>query len=94
MIEELLHWMGLPGSIIAIVSTGIMLYHAHEVIGFLSRLGTWLRIGGVLTFLGVLAAAGVIPGVKISTDLRVVWNGLVDVLSWLPIKRLPDLIPI
>ncbi|MEA5387228.1 hypothetical protein VB779_09310 [Haloarculaceae archaeon H-GB11] len=88
MIEELLHWLGVPGSIGAIVSAGVMLFHGKHVLSLLARIGTWMRVTGVVAFLAVVLASGVVPGVELSIDIGTFWAWLSGVWAALPIEEM------
>lgn len=65
-IAELLGLLGVGGSIVTVVTAAFALYHGRSILLVAARVGTWLRIAGVLAFLFVLAASGLVPGVDVS----------------------------
>lgn len=93
-VGSLLNLLGVAGPIAFVVTTAIALYRGRSLLVLLGSIGTHLRVAGVLAFLGVLAAAGLVPGVELSVDrstlasaapdvARVVW-GSVPVQEVLP----------
>lgn len=76
-VGELLSLLGVKGSIATVVSAGIALYHGRSLLTFAARIGTWLRVAGVLGFILILATTGLIPGV----DLSIQFGVIVDALS-------------
>lgn len=88
MIAEILHWLGVGGSIATVVSAGIMLYHGRELLKFAARFGVWVRMAGLVGFVVVLAASGIIPGVSLSVNLGALWGALTGLYEWLPMGRI------
>ena len=69
VVADLLHSIGLSGSIVTIVVAVIGLKHGREVLGLLSTIGIWTKAIGFLVFLFVLSTTGLIPGVEVAVEL-------------------------
>ena len=88
LIGEVLAWVGVKGSLVLVVSAVIAAYHGHSLLGFFARLGTWARVAGVFLLVGVVAYAGLIPGVRLSLDFVTLGTLAGRLWSWLPIPAL------
>jgi len=85
MIGEILEMVGVQGSIALVVSSAVGLYHGRNILSLFGRMATWLRVAGVLAFLGVAAAAGLIPGIELTVHLETLAGVAGDIWSLLPI---------
>lgn len=94
MIEDVLHMLGLPGSIILVASVGLSLYHGRNLLTAGAKLATWLRFGGVLALLAVVAYAGLIPGVSLSINLSIVVETAGRLWRLLPIDVIREMLPL
>ncbi|EMA57665.1 hypothetical protein C468_16782 [Halorubrum kocurii JCM 14978] len=65
----MLSMVGVGGSIGTAISADVALYHGRSLLAFAARIGTWLRIAGLLSFLLVLAWTGLIPGADLTIQL-------------------------
>ncbi|MBV0925012.1 hypothetical protein KTS45_12475 [Halomicroarcula limicola] len=88
MIGELLHALGVSGSIVTVVSAAVMFYHGREVLSVLTRVGAWVRIGAVFAFVAVALSSGLVPGVDVSLNLETLWSWLSGVASSIPIREI------
>lgn len=79
MLAEVLHWIGVPGQIVLLVSFVLGAYHLREVIGLAALAGMWVRMA--LVFVGVLVVGvtGVVPGFSVHVDVGVLY----DHVDWL-----------
>lgn len=91
VLSELLHWLGVPGSIVLVLSAGLTVYHGRHLLALGAMLGTWLRFGGVLVLLTAIAYSGLVPGVNLNIDLGKLFEFIVWLWSVLPIPSLGEL---
>lgn len=94
VLEELLHWLGVPGSIILVLSAGLTVYHGRHLLTIGALLGRWLRFGGVLLILAAVAVSGLVPGVRLSIDLGALASGLGELLRLLPVDMVLRWLPL
>jgi hypothetical protein len=91
-IAQLFSLLGVGGSIATVATAAVALYHGRSILLVAARVGTWLRIGGLLAFLLVVGASGLIPGV----DISIQFTTLMDIVetSWesLPISSLGEIV--
>jgi hypothetical protein len=79
IIEEILALLGVPGSIVLVLSVLFAIYHGKNILDFFSRMTIWFRIGAVVAILSVLAIAGFIPGVDLTVHAHTLIDALVGV---------------
>jgi hypothetical protein len=92
-IAALLETLGVGGSIVTVISAAIALYHGRSLLTWAARIGTWLRIGGLVAFLLVIAAAGLIPGVELAINFGTLADVLGSLWAALPKPSLPEVLP-
>jgi len=92
-LAEILEMLGVGGSIVTAISAGIALYHGRSLLAFAARIGTWLRIAGLLSFLLVLAWAGLIPGVDLTIQLATLSDALGKLWGMIPKPSLKGVLP-
>lgn len=89
-IAELLSFLGVGGSIITVVTAAFALYHGRSILLLAARVGTWLRIAGVIAFLLVLAASGLIPCVDLSIQFGTLADAIGSLWELVPKPSLPE----
>lgn len=92
-LAEILSMLGVGGSIVTAISAGIALYHGRSLLAFAARIGTWLRIAGLLAFVLVLAWTGLIPGVDLSIQLATLSDALGKLWSLIPKPSFSEVLP-
>jgi hypothetical protein len=88
-----LETLGVGGSIATAVTGALALYHGRSLLGLAGRMGTWLRIAGILGFIVFLAALGLIPGVDLSVSLRTLAAAIEGIVDAVPMPSLPEVLP-
>ena len=89
----ILETLGVGGSIATAVTGALALYHGRSLLGVAARLGTWLRIAGVLGFIVFLAALGLIPGGDLSVSVGTLADAVGGLVNAVPIPSLPEVVP-
>ncbi|WP_311171811.1 hypothetical protein [Halobellus ordinarius] len=89
----LLETLGVGGSIATAVSAAIALYHGRSVLAFAARLGTWLRIAGLVGFVLFLALLGLIPGVDLAVQFGVLADLVGGLVEAVPVPPLSEVLP-
>ncbi|GGL26155.1 hypothetical protein GCM10009037_07220 [Halarchaeum grantii] len=74
MISELLHALGVPGSIVVVASVAVTLFHGRHLLAIGATVATWARFVGFLVLVGAVAYAGLIPGVNLSVAVEPLWH--------------------
>jgi hypothetical protein len=85
--------LGVGGSIVTVATAAFALYHGRSILLVLSRVGTWLRIAGVIAFLLVLAATGLIPGVDLSVQLGTLADAIGGLVDAIPVPSISEVLP-
>ncbi|WP_435099630.1 hypothetical protein [Halarchaeum sp. P4] len=68
MLTDLLHWLGVSGSIVLVGSVALTVYHGRHLFRLGALLGTWLRFSGLLAILAAVAYSGLVPGIDLDVD--------------------------
>ena len=88
-----LETLGVGGSIATAVTGALALYHGRSLLGMAARVGTWLRVAGVLGFVLVLATTGLIPGVDVAVQLGVLADAVKGVVKSVPTRAIGEVLP-
>jgi len=91
MIEELLHFLGIPGTIISAVVMVVSAYHIKSILDVFTKVGLWVRVGGAAVII-VLLFAIFVPGFKVSVDVRTMIGAGGDLVGKIPWRAALDLI--
>lgn len=68
VVADLLHSLGVSGSIVTIAVALVGLKHGREILALFGTLGLAARVAGVLLFVFVVVSSGLIPGLEVSVD--------------------------
>jgi hypothetical protein len=92
-LAQLLSMLGVGGSIVTVVTAAFALYHGRSVLTLAARVGTWLRIAGLLAFVLVLAASGLIPGIDLSIQFGELADAIGGLVDAVPVPSLSEVLP-
>jgi hypothetical protein len=92
-LAQLLSLLGVGGSIATVATAAVALYHGRSILNVLTRIGTWLRIGGLVAFLLLIATAGLIPGVELAINFGTLADALGSLWTALPKPSLSEVLP-
>jgi hypothetical protein len=79
VLVELLKHAGVGGSVVLVAMALMTLLHGHSALQMLSTASVYAKVTGVVGFLLVLFASGLVPGVTFTVDLAV----LGETVRWL-----------
>jgi len=85
---DVLHWLGVPGSIVLVLSTVWSLWHAHEIAQWLGNATIYARFIGLAILFGVLAMSGLIPGIHFKINLGALADALRAIWGLLPVENI------
>ena len=85
MLAEVLHWIGVPGQIVLLVSFVLGAYHFKELLGVASVAGSWIQMGLVFAFVLVVGVTGLVPGFRVHIDVGVLLDLAEGVFRLLPL---------
>ncbi|MDG5775968.1 hypothetical protein VB773_14280 [Haloarculaceae archaeon H-GB2-1] len=83
VVADILHSLGVSGSIVSVVVGLVALKHGREIFTVLSLAGMYMRVLAVGGFLLLLVSSGLVPGISASFNVQmgVMANLLSDLID-------------